>query len=111
LAPNHYLCRMLLYNVTLIIEDSVAEDWLSWMQEVHIPEVMQTGMFVSSRLLKVIDSPNEGVTYCAQYVAENLENYNTYQDKFAPELQADLNEKFANKFVAFRTLMEYVDNK
>ncbi|MGY4383698.1 hypothetical protein ACVWYN_000717 [Pedobacter sp. UYP24] len=100
---------MLLYNVTLIIEDSVAETWLNWMQEVHIPEVMETGMFVSSRLLKVVDSPNEGVTYCAQYVAETMDNYLTYQEQFAPALQADLNEKFANQLVAFRTLMEYVD--
>lgn len=100
---------MLLYNVTLIIEDSVAEQWLKWMQEIHIPEVMATGMFVSSRLLKVIDSPNEGVTYCAQYVAENMDDYLSYQEKFAPALQADLNDKFANQIVAFRTLMEYVD--
>jgi hypothetical protein len=102
---------MLLYNVTLIIEDAVADKWLEWMQEIHIPEVMETGMFVSSRLLKVVDSPNEGVTFCAQYVAENLDNYNNYQDNFAPVLQADLNEKFPNQFVAFRTLMEYVDSK
>ncbi|MFP5080568.1 DUF4286 family protein [Pedobacter sp. JCM 36344] len=102
---------MLLYNVTLIIEDAVSEKWLEWMQEIHIPKVMETGMFVSSRLLKVIDSPNEGVTFCAQYVAENLENYNTYQDKYAPSLQADLNDEFANQFVAFRTLMEYIDKK
>ena len=111
LAPNPYLCTMLLYNVTLIIEDAVADKWLQWMQETHIPEVMQTGMFVSSRLLKVVDSPNEGVTYCAQYVSENMENYDRYQDEFAPALQADLNERFANQFVAFRTLMEYVDSK
>lgn len=111
MAPNPYLCHMLLYNVTLIIEDAVADKWLQWMQETHIPEVMQTGMFVSSRLLKVVDSPNEGVTYCAQYVSENMENYDRYQDEFAPALQADLNERFANQFVAFRTLMEYVDSK
>lgn len=100
---------MLLYNVTLIIEDAAAEEWLNWMQNIHIPEVMETGMFVSSRLLKVLDSPNEGVTYCAQYVAENMETYLNYQEQFAPALQADLNEKFENQFVAFRTLMEYVD--
>lgn len=78
------------------------------MLEVHIPEVMETGMFVSYRLLHVLDSPNEGVTYCAQYVSENMENYLAYQEIFAPALQADLNEKFENQFVAFRTLMEYV---
>lgn len=99
---------MLLYNVTFIIEDSSAEIWLQWMQEVHIPEVLATGLFVSNRLLKVIDSPNEGVTYCSQYVAQSMDDYNTYQDQFAPALQEDLNTRFKDKFVAFRTLMEYI---
>ncbi|KQN33934.1 hypothetical protein ASE92_14915 [Pedobacter sp. Leaf41] len=99
---------MLLYNVTLILDDAAVEEWLQWMQQTHIPEVMATGMFVSNRLLKVLDSPNEGVTYCAQYVAETLENYNEYQSEFAPELQESLNRKFKNRFVAYRTLMEFV---
>jgi hypothetical protein len=99
---------MLLYNVTLIIEDASEEAWLEWMQATHIPEVMATGMFVSNRLLKVVDSPNEGVTYCVQYVAQSMEDYENYQQQFAAALQEDLNNKFRDKFVAFRTLMEYV---
>jgi len=99
---------MFLYNVTLILEDAAAEEWLQWMQNVHIPEVMATGLFVSNRLLKVVDSPNEGVTYCTQYVVETLDNYNKYQETFAPALQAELNEKFKNRFVAYRSLMEFV---
>ena len=99
---------MLLYNVTLIIEEAAAEEWLQWMTEIHIPEVMATEKFVSNRLLKVLDSPNEGVTYCAQYVLESEEEYQDYQDNFAPALQADLQAKFENRFVAFRTLMEFV---
>ncbi|MGQ7852948.1 DUF4286 family protein [Pedobacter sp. WC2501] len=99
---------MFLYNVTLILEDAAAEEWLQWMQDIHIPEVMATGLFVSNRLLKVVDSPNEGVTYCTQYVVETLDNYNKYQETFAPALQAGLNEKFKNRFVAYRSLMEFV---
>ncbi|QXU40764.1 DUF4286 family protein [Pedobacter sp. D749] len=99
---------MFLYNVTLILEDAAAEEWLQWMQDIHIPEVMATGLFVSNRLLKVVDSPNEGVTYCTQYVVETLDNYNKYQETFAPALQAELNEKFKNRFVAYRSLMEFV---
>ncbi|MGN7989090.1 DUF4286 family protein [Pedobacter sp. 22226] len=99
---------MYLYNVTLILEDAAAEEWLQWMQDIHIPEVMATGLFVSNRLLKVVDSPNEGVTYCAQYVAETLEQYNKYQEEFAPALQAELNERYKNRFVAYRSLMEFV---
>lgn len=99
---------MFLYNVTLILEESAAAEWLQWMQETHIPQVMATGMFVSNRLLKVVDSPNEGVTYCAQYVADSLENYNQYQEVYAPALQAELNERYKNRFVAYRSLMEFI---
>ena len=100
---------MLLYNVTIILEDKAVAEWLKWMQEIHIPAVLGSGKFVSHRLLKVLDSPNEGTTYCVQYVAENLAEYEDYQANYAPRLQAELQQKFENKHVAFRTLMEYVD--
>lgn len=99
---------MLLYNVTSIIEDASAERWLQWMQEIHIPKVMETGKFISYRLLKVLDSPNDGVTYCAQYVAERMEDYREYQEVFAPQLQAETLQHFENQLVSFRTLMEYI---
>lgn len=99
---------MLLYNVTSIIEDATADRWLRWMQESHIPTVMSTGKFVSQRLLKVVDSPNEGVTYCAQYVVENMADYLDYQEIYAPAFQAEAAAIFENQVVSFRTLMEYV---
>ncbi|QNK62506.1 DUF4286 family protein [Pedobacter sp. PAMC26386] len=99
---------MLLYNVTLIIEEVSAAAWLQWMQEEHIPEVMATGLFVSNRLLKVVDSPNEGVTYCTQYVVQSIEDYDTYQLKHANEMSAELNSRFKDKFVSFTTIMEYI---
>lgn len=100
---------MLLYNVTLILEDSAVEEWLVWMLNTHIPAVLNSGKFVSHRLLKVLDSPNEGTTYCVQYVAEDRAAYEDYQLHHAPALQADLQHKFENRYVAFRTLMEYID--
>lgn len=100
---------MLLYNVTLIIEEASEGAWLKWMKEEHIPAVLATGAFVSNRLLKVLDSPNEGVTYCSQYIAEGISDYENYQNQFAPALQQEMEARFRDKFVSFRTLMEYVD--
>jgi hypothetical protein len=100
---------MLLYNVTFIIEDTAEQAWLQWMQETHIPAVLETGLFVSNRLLKVVDSPNEGVTYCSQYVAQSMDDYNQYQQDFDPAFAEDLGSQFKDKFVSFRTLMEYID--
>ncbi len=100
---------MILYNVTAILEEDVHEEWLTWMRNEHIPRVMATGKFVSNRILRVLDSPNEGVTYCSQYIADSLEDFEAYKENFAPALQAELAEKFEGKFVAFRSLMEYID--
>jgi len=99
---------MLLYNQTLILEEDAAAAWMQWMQEEHMPKIMSTGLFVSNRLLRVLDSPNEGITFCAQYVAETPADYETYQTIHAPALQHELNTRFKDKFVAFSTLMEYI---
>ena len=79
------------------------------MQTVHIGQVMNTGCFASNRMLKVLDSPNEGITYCIQYIADSVEKYNEYKQNHTSALQADYPEEFGNKFVSFRTLMEYID--
>jgi hypothetical protein len=100
---------MILYNVTAILDEEIQTDWLHWMKQQHIPEVMDTACFVSYRVLKVLDSPNEGVTYCIQYIADNIEDYNRYLMNFAPALRASFPERFSNKFVIYRTLMEFVD--
>ena len=97
---------MLLYNVTIIIEDAAADEWLQWMNETHIPEVMATGKFVSNRLLKVLDSPNEGVTYCIQYHASDIDKYNQFKNNHQLNFQAIHQQKFENKFVLFNTIMQ-----
>ena len=45
---------MFIYNVTVTLKDSIHQDWLKWMQEVHIPDVMRTGYFVENKLCKLV---------------------------------------------------------
>jgi len=66
-------------------------------------------LFKSYQILNVIDSPNEGVTYCVQYHADNIENFNQFYSKHLHELQAIHNHEFENQFVLFNTLMQTVD--
>jgi hypothetical protein len=70
--------------------------------------VMATGHFNSYKILTVLDSPNEGVTYCVQYLTDNREKYRLFNDKHLQELQAIHFQKFENKFVLFNTLMQTV---
>jgi hypothetical protein len=101
---------MIIYNVTINIEDDVHDEWVKWMKETHIPQVMATGMFVDHTFSRLLDRQEDetGTTYVIQYLAETRELYDKYQAEFAPALQADMRKYFDGKFVAFRTLMEKV---
>jgi hypothetical protein len=86
----------------------VREEWLRWMKEIHIPDVMATGHFLESKICKVLVDEEQGTTYSVQYTAENMKTLEDYQRLHAPRLQKEHNDKYANKCVAFRTLLEVV---
>lgn len=94
-----------IYNVTVSVDEDSHHEWLEWMQEVHIPDVMKTGSFVESRIAKVLGHEEGGKTYAVQYLCQNMETYEHYQEHFAPALQDDHSKKFGTKTVAFRTLL------
>ena len=100
---------MILYNVTVSIDDDIHDEWLSWMRSVHIPDVMKTGMFVENRFLKIHAYEEGGKSYSIQYLARNMADYERYQDEFAPALQAEHTQRYRGKFAAFRTILEMVD--
>ena len=98
---------MIIYNVTVNIDNAVADEWLKWMQEVHIQDVMATGMFLENHIYRVLaDEDSGGMTYAIQYLCKDMATYERYKNDFAPALQADVTRKYADKFVAFRTLLE-----
>ncbi|MBP9688841.1 MAG: DUF4286 family protein [Bacteroidia bacterium] len=101
---------MIIYNVTINIENDVCEKWLSWMQQTHIPEVMKTGYFTHFSFNKLLSRQEDetGETYVVQYTAPSMLHYEQYQALCAPALQAETKRLFEGKFVAFRTLMETV---
>lgn len=101
---------MILYNVTVNVEDHIHDEWLQWMQQVHIPEVMQTGKFADCKMFKILNRQEDetGVTYSIQYFAANMHDYQTYLSDFAPALQRKTLDKYGENVLAFRTVMEMV---
>jgi len=100
---------MIIYNVTINVEDSVHFKWLEWMQKEHIPSMLSTGLFSGYRLCRLLDVEDEGSTYSVQYSCNSLEEYRAYKEKHAPKMQKESIDRFKDKFVAFRTLMEVVE--
>lgn len=100
---------MILYNVTVNIDDSVHDEWLEWMRRVHVPDVMATGLFMESKIFRINDpKPEGGSSYSFQYFSDSMEKVNEYIEKFAPSLREEHSKKYRDKFVAFRTVLELV---
>ncbi len=101
---------MILYNVTIKVHYSIHNEWLQWLKETHVPDVMQTECFSDFKILRLLEVDEvEGPTYAIQYFAESKALYNLYIEKFATEMR---NRSFANwgdKFIAFRSVMQIVD--
>jgi hypothetical protein len=100
---------MYIYNVTVNIEAGIQEEWLKWMREKHIPDVMKTGCFTENRIVKVLNVDDEGHTYSIQYTFKEMHDIERYQAEFAKKLQAEHTEKFKDRYAAFRTLLEIID--
>jgi hypothetical protein len=97
---------MYIYNVTINVDHATHDEWYAWMREVHIPAVMKTGCFTEQRMLKVLNVEDEGTTYSVQYTFLQMSNMEEYKQKHAAALQKQTMDKFKDKFVAFRTLLE-----
>ena len=96
----------IIYNVTVNIDHGTHDEWLNWMKTTHIPDVMETGLFLEAKLSKILAEESGGLSYSIQYLCENETNLDEYQANHAPKLQEEHNKKYQGKFAAFRTLLK-----
>src|SRR4051812_43070313 len=97
---------MFIYNVTVHIEKDVEEKWVKWMKETHMPDVVKSGCFIDSQLLKVWGPEDLGPTYSAQYKFQEMADIERYQKDFAAGLQAEHKIMFGEAASAFRTVLQ-----
>jgi hypothetical protein len=103
---------MYIYNVTINIEDSVHEAWRVWMIDKHIPDMLATGKFVSAKMCKVlVEEDLGGTTYAIQYITPNKAALDNYYKENAATLRQEGLKLFKDKFVAFRTELEVINEQ
>ena len=104
-----YSFTVILYNVTTSLEPTIADEWVAYMREHHLADVVGTGCFIRSQLLRLLNEEDNGITYAAQYYAIGLEQLEAYQEHFAPALRQQLDARFKGKYHSFRTVLEVVE--
>jgi hypothetical protein len=100
---------MLLYNVTFGIDKAIEQEWIQWMKQHYIPFVLATNQFTDLKLYKVLTHDEEtSVSYSVQCFAKTIDNVVTYLDNYSFKIVELHRKTFADKHVAFNTLLEEV---
>jgi len=115
---HHLLCffalsqhrNMFIYNVTSKVSHDIETEWLIWMRETHIPELLSTRLFSDFKILRLLDTDeSDGITYAIQYFCQTRASYDTYIAEFAAEKREKAYKKWGDRVFAFRTLMEVIN--
>ncbi len=100
---------MIIYNVTVKVDHGIAAGWLSWLKEEHIPGIIATGCFTQAVIFHLLEQDDEeGITYVVQYHAPDKTDYERYLEQYAPAMRKKGTEKWGDRFIAFRSVMELV---
>ena len=100
---------MIIYNVTIQVETDIATDWLTWLKEEHIPEILATGCFHDATLLQLLEPQDEeGVTFAVQYKANTESDYQRYIEIHADTMRQKGLDTWGGHFIAFRSLMKVI---
>ncbi|HRP52836.1 MAG TPA: DUF4286 family protein [Fluviicola sp.] len=100
----------IIYNVTVSIDPLIEMDWVQWMRETHIPDVMKTGCFLECRMSKMHEQEDGACTYAMTYVAYSQQHIETYQTQHAARLQVDHKNRFEGRFAAFRSTLQVIQH-
>ena len=101
---------MIIYNVTVKVNWPIHDDWLKWMMDIHIPEVIGTGCFEKHQLVRLLEIDEaEGPTYSVQYYATTRTKYDEYIQLYSASLRQKSIALWGDQFIAFRTIMEIVN--
>lgn len=101
---------MIIYNVTIKVQRSIEAQWLHWLKEEHIPELIQTGCFTHALILRLLEvDDTEGPTFAVQYFAESKGLYNNYIENHSAAMRQKSFDKWGDQFIAFRSVMQVVN--
>ncbi|WP_160366875.1 DUF4286 family protein [Sphingobacteruim zhuxiongii] len=97
---------MFLYNVSIIIEDSVHQSLFDW-----IKQELLSNAHPNLKLLKMLYSPHEGQTYCLQIMLEDEEAIESIKNGIIQDLQEHIVVNFREKAFIFDSVMQYIPHQ
>ncbi|MBL8003931.1 MAG: DUF4286 family protein [Candidatus Kapabacteria bacterium] len=92
---------MIEYIVEVSVQHQSVDEWVNWMSNDHIPDVMSTGIFLINTFLQKALTKN---VFVITYTCESLKDFRKYQMNYAKEKQLKHTKRFGEVTSAQRKL-------
>ncbi len=103
---------MLIYNVTTYVEPKIEKEWLLWMKQKHLSEMLATQKFSQAKIYKVISEQDQGgASYAVQYHCDNKDILDKFLKNDAKLLQKKGDEKFGKNILFFKTELHLIEEQ
>lgn len=101
---------MLIFNTTFHTDDDIRKEYVNFMTEVYIPQVIKAGLLSNPCFSKIhhTHEQQEGTSYSLQFRVENHDLLNEWIHGKGELLNKRLINKFGNKVAGFVTIMEEI---
>lgn len=98
---------MIIQNITYSINKDLEQDFLNWMQSVHIQNVMITGFPKSFKVMRLLtEVENGGATFSVQYNFDTMNNFEIFENEYFDDLNYEVDKRYRGKYVFFPSLLE-----
>ena len=100
---------MIISNITYSIDKTLEQDFLAWLKDVHIPDVMMTLKPKSYRIMRLLtEIENAGATFSVQYNFDNLSDFEQFENEFQKDLDYEIYKRYNGHYVFFPSLLEEI---
>ncbi len=99
---------MIIFNITFNVEDDISREWLDYMQNELIPEMLKTKRVHSAVLSELLLDEPQGTSYALQFKSDNAENLKKFKEEELPRIFTGISTKYGDKVVFFPTEMKII---
>ncbi len=101
---------MLIVNTTYHVSEDIQADWIFWVKNEYIPEVIKTNMMVQPRFFRLLIEDEPGnVSYALQFEVYDLDTLENWFNRYGTDMQVTMSNRFQEKVMGFTTMMETVE--
>lgn len=102
---------MIILNTTFILERTLHDEVISWLNEVYLRAALQTGFFEHPRLAQVLTNEDPGqISIACELQCDSLSEAVRWHDETAVMLRSDMSRRWNERVLCFTTYLKIINS-